>query len=479
MGQRASYLRPKQEDGAELIIHGTVYDITHFKHPGGSIIMNQVNPKDAKFPADATLAFENMHGHSKAPREALAKLRKEGKSRKLTLDEIAAIKELRPYDDQLTHKFHRVTRKLRDEGLFDYSVSHFLYRNFELFALLFWGAWCVVDPGKYLGKIHGALVLGLFMQRSGWFQHEANHGSTSTNHKFNIFVGTFWFGIGLAGSAQWWRRAHNRHHADPQRHGADVDMDTLPLAVDSLTAKNGRPFVLRIQHWLYQQMVWGLVHFWQLWLHPQNIYRNVAWLDAFFLAMHWGLWLGFFGPRIGYLQALILHVVSSSIEASLLFTNFALSHTTMPFIEFNLREHWVERSLRRTVDIHSHSKSVGPVLGPFCDNAVDFIMGYLNYQVVHHLWPLLPHYRSSDPRVLAAVEQLAAEVPQLDMHYNVTTYWRAMYDFYNNLSRIAWDHGAKRDFSVTHPQAPDWVKGSYNHPQKVQESYNHPLKAAA
>lgn len=77
----------------------------------------------------------------------------------------------------------------------------------------------------------------------------------------------------------------------------------------------------------------------------------------------------------------------------------------------------------------------------------------------------MPHYKQREPIVLAAVKELADEVPELDLHYNVTTYWRAMYDFYNNLARIAYDHGTHSNSTVMHPQKPDWVLGEYVVPE--------------
>lgn len=274
------------------------------------------------------------------------------------------------------------------------------------------------------------------MQRSGWWQHECNHGSATSNQFLNNLMGSFWFGFGEAGSAAWWKREHNRHHADPQRHGADIDMNTLPLALDSITAKRGSKFFLSIQHYSYQVAIWGLAHVWQLYIHPKAIVRHRAYSDAAFVALHWACYLGFFVPRLGLVNSLALHAAATAFEASLLFTNFALSHTTMPYLENEEREHWVERSLRRTVDIHSHSKKFGPVLGPVFDWSVDWVMGFLNYQVVHHLWPLMPHKNQNDPRVLAAVERLCLENPGLGLKYNVTTYDRAMVHLYSLLCNL-------------------------------------------
>ncbi|KAJ3302697.1 Acyl-CoA [Kappamyces sp. JEL0829] len=468
MGVRQSYPRPKAEK-LELVIRDVVYDVTDFvkKHPGGGIIYEQyapstfisrLNPDDAGFPADATAAYESLHGHSKKPDAYLKALKAAGKARSLTPSEIALIAKRRPFDAQLQASFDKATRELKEQGLFEYSPLHLLWRNVELFTFMFLGGWAAAS-GTTLGWWLSALCGGIFMQRAGWFQHECNHGSSSTNQSFNNLLGSFWFGFGEAGSAAWWKREHNRHHADPQRHGADIDMNTLPLALDSVTAKGGNKTFLSIQHYGYQAAIWGLVHFWQLYIHPRFIIKHRAVTDAAFLILHWVVFLSFCVPRLGWQSSLLLHAAASAVEASLLFTNFALSHTTMPFIENHEREHWVERSLRRTVDIHSHSKKFGSILGPLFDSGVDWLMGFLNYQVVHHLWPLMPHKNQSDPRVHAAVQRICDENPGLGLTYNVTTYDRAMWDMYANLARIAGDYGLGKDTTAVHPQKPDWVSG--------------------
>jgi fatty acid desaturase len=107
---------------------------------------------------------------------------------------------------------------------------------------------------------------------------------------------------------------------------------------------------------------------------------------------------------------------ATAVEGSFLFTNFALSHTTMPYIEHHMREHWVERSVRRTIDIHSHSRFVGPFFGKIIDKSVDWFMGYLNYQVAHHLWPKMPQVNQSNPIVHDAIRKLCSENPGLQMH---------------------------------------------------------------
>ncbi|KAJ3106505.1 Elongation of very long chain fatty acids protein 5 [Physocladia obscura] len=134
----------------------------------------------------------------------------------------------------------------------------------------------------------------------------------------------------------------------------------------------------------------------------------------------------------------------------------------MPFLPTDKREHWVERALRRTIDIHSHARFVGNAFVGFVfDKCVDWWMGYLNYQVIHHLWPLMPQHLQSRTEVHDAVKELAACVPELRLEYNVTSYWTAVYDMHANLSVIGEEYGDWRkhkEDGVVRPVAPSWRK---------------------
>ncbi len=58
--------------------------------------------------------------------------------------------------------------------------------------------------------------------------------------------------------------------------------------------------------------------------------------------------------------------------------NFALSHSHLEVAD--QPTHWIEYSLTHTANIKS---------SPF----VDYFMGYLNFQIEHHLFPTMPQFR--------------------------------------------------------------------------------------
>ena len=73
-----------------------------------------------------------------------------------------------------------------------------------------------------------------------------------------------------------------------------------------------------------------------------------------------------------------------------IFGTFTLSHSHLPVTTKKL--HWVEYSLLHTVNIEPSW---------WCD----WVMGYLNYQIEHHLFPTMPEFRQR--QIAGRVRKLA------------------------------------------------------------------------
>jgi fatty acid desaturase len=117
--------------------------------------------------------------------------------------------------------------------------------------------------------------------------------------------------------------------------------------------------------------------------------------------------------QIGFLPWLL----STWFMSVYLFGNFSLSHTHLPVT--SEPTHWVEYSLVHTADIR-------PSL--LCD----WWMGYLNYQIEHHLFPTMPQFRH--PRVHKRVEALAKKH---NIPYISYSYWEAVHKTFSNLKKVA------------------------------------------
>ncbi|KAL6753194.1 hypothetical protein V8C86DRAFT_3103353 [Haematococcus lacustris] len=112
-----------------------------------------------------------------------------------------------------------------------------------------------------------------------------------------------------------------------------------------------------------------------------------------------------------------------------LFGHFSLSHSFTPVVEDTDHKSWVRFAMEHTVDI-----SPGNAL-------VDWAMGYLNYQVIHHMFPTMPQFRN--PVVSRELQGLAK---RWGLDYQCVSYagaWSKMLGNLDEVGRHYWDeaHG--------------------------------------
>lgn len=262
-------------------------------------------------------------------------------------------------------------------------------------------------------KFVGITLIALVQGRSGWIQHESGHHSLSGNPKFDRAFHAVFFGMGLGLSSTWWARGHNRHHAMPQRLKHDVDLDTMPLlAYNAKVVKNsksGKGFMVQNQVYLFlliDTLIGTLI--WQLYIHPRYVLKNGYYLQLVSMFSHYVL-----AYYIGFWPWLI----STWLMSMYLFGNFALSHTFLPVT--TEPTHWVEYSLVHTADVEP---------APWCN----WWMGFLNYQIEHHLFPTMPQFRH--PLIKDRVRALAEKH---NIPYIVYSYAEAMQKTFKNLSDVA------------------------------------------
>ena len=118
-----------------------------------------------------------------------------------------------------------------------------------------------------------------------------------------------------------------------------------------------------------------------------------------------------------YPLGLWVYLLSTWIGSVYLFGNFALSHSHLKSTKEPT--HWVEYALVHTADVEPSW---------WCD----WWMGYLNYQIEHHLFPTMPQFRQ--PLINNRVRALAEKH---GLPYICYSYKEAMIETFKNLSQVA------------------------------------------
>eukprot|EP00357_Protocruzia_adherens_P012066 CAMPEP_0115009646 /NCGR_PEP_ID=MMETSP0216-20121206/22767_1 /TAXON_ID=223996 /ORGANISM="Protocruzia adherens, Strain Boccale" /LENGTH=455 /DNA_ID=CAMNT_0002377555 /DNA_START=242 /DNA_END=1609 /DNA_ORIENTATION=- len=395
-----------------VIINDRVYDISTFRHPGGSVIRSYLN-------VDATNAFKQFHYRSKTAERYLKNLPSQ------PLDEV---KSLLPKEKQqmsaLEKDFITLTEELAKEGWFKPSIPHVLYRISEVIIMFIVGFY-LLNAGYVMP---GLLFIGLTGGRAGWLQHEGGHRSLTGNDIFDKFVQDWAIGFGAIISGYKWNIMHNKHHAAPQREGYDLDLETIPLVAfyQDVLRKSKRINItakwwIRYQH--YSFFIWTSAAnalFWHFYLHPKEyIINKFRPMPVLAIGARYAVHLYITVPMMGWFWGLMTLYFSIFVTSSYLFTNFALNHTHLPVVPKDKPKSWVEYCFDHTMDIKPHL-------------VTDWWMGYLNYQILHHLWPNMPQFRQG-----ALVDRLKKFAKDHKMTYIQQGYFEAFGTTFRNLKTIA------------------------------------------
>uniref|UniRef100_A0A7S1Y1B1 Cytochrome b5 heme-binding domain-containing protein n=1 Tax=Phaeomonas parva TaxID=124430 RepID=A0A7S1Y1B1_9STRA len=412
-------------DDTEVLIDGRLYDVSSFKHPGGSII------KFLTGNGDATEAYREFHMRSASADKMLASLpsraapsdvlsRREGNGKTSLSEDYAALR-----------------KQLEEEGFFEPSMTECVYRTSEIIAMHLLGAYIFMTNESMGMKALGLVVLGLAQGRCGWLMHEGGHYSMTGHIPTDRVLQVAIYGIGCGMSGAWWRNQHNKHHATPQKLQHDVDLDTLPLVAfnEACIDKVRSPILktwLRFQGALFIPVSCLLVALgWQFYLHPRHIARSItskrnaargadkrAMGEAAALATRYALLFGGVFSGLTWGQSWGCYLFYNFIGAAYIFTNFSLSHTHLPVSKPDEYLHWVEYSAIHTTNISPN----------FLCN---WWMAYLNFQIEHHLFPSMPQFRHPivSPRVRALFEKHG-------MRYDERPYFSCLWETLMNLHNV-------------------------------------------
>jgi len=266
---------------------------------------------------------------------------------------------------------------------------------------------------SFFVKILGATLFGLAAGRCGWIQHEAGHHSITGNSWFDRKFHAVIYGICYGLSSTWWAGSHNRHHAMPQRVKFDYDLQTMPYVAYNVKVvtnpEEGKSFFVQNQVYLGLLIDPLLLLFHeQFYRSPIMVFQNRYYTQGFSILIHY-----FLSYYIGFWPWLF----SRWITSMYLFSNFALSHTHLPVT--TEPTHWVEYSLIHTADIDPSW---------WCN----WWMGYLNFQIEHHLFPTMPQFRH--PLIQ---ERVIALAKKHNLPFHVMSYSEACRKTVDNLRDVA------------------------------------------
>lgn len=271
------------------------------------------------------------------------------------------------------------------------------------------------SPDVIWMKILGCILMGMGFAGVGFsVGHDANHGGYSSRKWVNNAFGlTYDFIIGL--SSYLWRYRHNfLHHTYTNILGHDVEIDGDGLV--RMSPGREHKWYHRFQH-LWINFVYAIIPFyWSIAdvhlilfkrkYHEHDIPKPNS-LQLLILLGAKFVWLGLYVGipfLLGYspLQIIIGLCIVNMLYGLLICNIFMLAHVLEPaeFIEPNFPENtiddeWAIFQIKTTVDFAPKN------------SFLNWYLGGLNYQVVHHLFPHICHIHY--PKIAPILTQVCAE----------------------------------------------------------------------
>jgi fatty acid desaturase len=298
-------------------------------------------------------------------------------------------------------EYRMLASQMRDAGLFERHPVRYGVRmglTVAAFAAGWVGLFAVGDSWTSLGL---AAFLAFVFTQVSFVGHDAGHQQIFESRRANHVVGLVVANMLVGLSFGWWVPKHNAHHAHPNVVGKDPDIGAgavaLSFTTDIARSRQGAGKLLaRYQAWLF----FPLLTVEGAGLHISGVDAVLrrrdrpAAVEGLLLAVHAALYLTAVLLVLSPLRALAFVVVQQGLFGLYLGCSFAPNHKGMPVLEDDSDLGFVRRQIITARNVAG---------GRF----TAFMLGGLNYQIEHHLFPTMP--RRGLPRAQGIVRVFCAE----------------------------------------------------------------------
>lgn len=289
--------------------------------------------------------------------------------------------------------YARLLRAVRQAGLMDRRTANYAWRIAITTSLLALGWAAFVLIGNSWWQLAIAVFLAVMFTQVGFLGHDAGHRQICTSWRRSYLLGVLMGNLGVGLSFGWWVAKHNRHHAHPNTEGADPDimMRALAMTPGQAVASRGLSRILfRCQGFLFFPMLLGeafSVHVASIRAVSSRDRRNRL-AEAGLLAAHFAAYLTVVFLVVSPLKAVVFIVVQQGLFGVYLGASFAPNHKGMPILRRQDEHDFLRRQVLTSRNIRGNWFT-------------DLVLGGLNYQIEHHLFPSMPRpsLRRSQPLI--------------------------------------------------------------------------------
>jgi fatty acid desaturase len=296
-------------------------------------------------------------------------------------------------------EYATLLRQVKSAGLLERRRGYYITKMIVTGGLFVAGWAGFVLLGDSWWQLAVAAFLAFVFAQLGFIGHDAGHRQIFRTASANYLVGILHANLAIGLSYGWWVDKHNRHHAHPNHEDRDPDLQIGALAFtpDQARTKTGLTrLIARHQRYLFPPLL--LLEAAQL--HTSSI-RALARgrlrhrpAEAALLALHVVGYLAVLLLVLSPLKALVFLIVQQGLFGLYLGLSFAPNHKGMPVLTADEENDYLRRQVLTSRNVRGGWLT-------------DFLLGGLNYQIEHHLFPSMPRpsLARSQPLIRAFCQQ--------------------------------------------------------------------------
>jgi fatty acid desaturase len=158
-----------------------------------------------------------------------------------------------PIRDREGSSFTALTRSINEMGLMRRRYGYYWAKLIG--AVLILAAWVVgfILIGDSWWQLANAGLLAIVMTQIAFLGHDAAHRQIFRSGRWNDWISLIIANLLVGLSYGWWQSKHNRHHANPNKVGADPDIALPAIAFTPERATRHRS---RLMRWLVARQGW-------------------------------------------------------------------------------------------------------------------------------------------------------------------------------------------------------------------------------
>jgi len=269
-------------------------------------------------------------------------------------------------------------------NLLDRTPGRYAVRAVVTLAFFLACWWMVGVVGSSWLVLIVAGVLGVATTQVAFLGHDGGHQQVASSKSGNTALGLVAGNLLTGLSIGWWVDKHNRHHANPNKEDHDPDIGEGVLAFTTSQAANRQGPISRAITRNQAVLFFPLLTLEGLNLHAASVmYLRKATcvrrrrIEIVLLTLHLMAYAGVLLWLLSPVQALAFVGVHQAVFGFYMGCSFAPNHKGMPIIAADEDVDYLRRQVLTSRNVR------GSWL-------VDQLLGGLNYQIEHHLFPSMP-----------------------------------------------------------------------------------------